>query len=349
MRSIERLWYEDTLAGRIARAGLAVPAALYAGVVRARGALYDHGGFAVHAPLIPVLSLGNLSVGGTGKTPLAAWAAAQLRALGASPALLLRGYGEDEPLVHAALNPDVPVVVDADRVRGVEHARASGADCVVLDDGFQHRRIARTADWVLVSAEQFDRSRRLLPAGPMREPLSALSRAHVLVVTRKSAGADAASALAGRLAHLVPSGAWAVCRLAPSGVVDTADGTSHGIERLRGARVVAVAAIGVPAAFFAQLRELGVAELREVPLSDHHRYTTHDVDRLTSRATGADAVVCTLKDAVKLAPLWPHATLPLWYVSQRAEIERGRDVLDASLATILSARPGTPSTAGAAG
>jgi tetraacyldisaccharide 4'-kinase len=347
--AIERLWYDDTLAARIARMGLAVPAALYGGVVRARGALYDHRGLRVHATRIPVLSLGNLSVGGTGKTPLAAWAAAQLRSLGAAPAVLLRGYGDDEPLVHAALNPDVPVVVDADRVRGVERARGSGADCVVLDDGFQHRRVARTADWVLVSAEPFERSSRLLPAGPMREPVSALSRAHLLVVTRKSAGADAAVAVAERLADRVPGGATAVCRLTPSGLVDTADGTAHGTDRLRGRRVLAVAAIGAPAAFYAQLRELGASELREVPRPDHHRYTSHDVERLLAQAAGADAVVCTLKDAVKLSPLWPHASVPLLYVSQRVEIEQGRAFLDASLATILSARPGTSSTAGTPG
>ena len=349
MSSLERLWYDDTLAARAVRTGLAVPAALYGGVVRVRGMLYDLGGLRAHAPAIPVLSVGNLSVGGTGKTPLSAWAAARLRALGARPAVLLRGYGDDETLVHAALNPDIPVVVDADRVRGVERARAGGADCVVLDDGFQHRRVARTADWVLVSAEQFDRSRRLLPAGPLREPVSALTRAALVVVTRKSAGAEAANALADRLAHHAGGVPTAVCRLTLSDVVRASDGASQGTQRLRGARVLAVAAIGAPEAFFAQLRDLGVADLREVALPDHHGYGAQDVERLLRDARGSDAVVCTLKDAVKLAPLWPHASMPLWYVSQRAEIERGGDVLDASLATILTARSGTPSTAGNAG
>src|SRR5437764_1070790 len=99
-----------------------------------------------HPPAVPVLGLGNLSVGGTGKTPIAAWAAAELRHLGAHPAMLLRGYGNDEPLVHGELNHRVPVVVNADRVIGVEQAVAAGADCVILDDGFQHRRLARQVD-----------------------------------------------------------------------------------------------------------------------------------------------------------------------------------------------------------
>ncbi|MEO8561477.1 MAG: tetraacyldisaccharide 4'-kinase [bacterium] len=349
MTALERLWYGDTASVRVARVVLGPPAALYEAIVRARALLYERGALDVRQQTVPVLSVGNLSVGGTGKTPIAAWAAARLRALGARPAIVLRGYGGDETLVHAALNPDVPVVVDADRPRGVERARAAGADCVVLDDGFQHRRLARTADWVLVAAEQFARSHRLLPAGPLREPLSALARAQVLVVTRKSASPDAAAEVVEALSRSAPGVPAVVCRLALVELVNMADRAVHSLARLRGARVVGVAAIGAPEAFFAQLRELGVSELRELAFPDHHRFTPRDVDRIVRDAVGSDAVVCTLKDAVKLAPLWPRHALPLWYVSQQAEIERGGMALDASLAVILSARASISSTAGAAG
>jgi tetraacyldisaccharide 4'-kinase len=349
MRAIERLWYDDALAARLARVVLAPPAALYGAIVRARGALYDRGTLNVHPAALPVLSVGNLSVGGTGKTPLAAWAAARLLAGGARPAIVLRGYGGDETLVHAALNPDVLVVADADRVRGVERARAGGADCVVLDDGFQHRRLSRTADWVLVAAEQFPRSHRLLPAGPLREPLSAMRRAHVLIVTRKSATLDVAAAVGERLTKLAAGTPAVVCRLAPSALIGATDGARAELSRLRDARVVAVAAIGAPAPFFAQVRELGASALRELAFPDHHRFTRQDVDEVIAQCAGWDVVVCTLKDAVKLAPLWPHGAPPLWYVSQQAEIERGGTALDASLAEILSARASHSSTAGAAG
>ncbi|HEV7993009.1 MAG TPA: tetraacyldisaccharide 4'-kinase [Gemmatimonadaceae bacterium] len=349
MTSLERIWYDDALAARLARAALAPPAALYEAIVRARGALYDRGTLGVRRASLPVLSVGNLSVGGTGKTPIAAWAATRLRALGAHPSIVLRGYGGDETLVHARLNPDVPVIADADRVRGVERARVQGADCVVLDDGFQHRRLARTADWVLVAAEQFARSRRLLPAGPLREPVSALRRAQLLIVTRKSATFDIAESVADQLAAGAHGVATAVCRLALSAVVNTLDGEEHPLARVRGARIVAVAAIGAPAAYFAQLRALGVSALREIAFPDHHAFDRRDVDHVVHESGGYDAVVCTLKDAVKLAPLWPHVALPLWYVSQQAEIERGGTALDASLAEILSARAGISSTAGAAG
>jgi tetraacyldisaccharide 4'-kinase len=346
--AIDELWFGDSVAARAARLALWPASALFGAVIRARGAMYDRGLLPVHAPALPVLSIGNVAVGGTGKTPVAAWAAARLTAAGAHPALLLRGYGGDEPLVHGELNPEVPVLANADRVAGVRDARARGADCVVLDDAFQHRRLARTADWVLVDAEREATVARLLPAGPAREPASALRRADVVIVTRKSATRDAAEALAARIAH--DTGVdTAICHLALGAVVEASSGQFHPLERLRGARVLAVAAIGAPASFFAQLRAAGAAELRTVSFRDHHVFDSSDVARLVADGARADAVVCTLKDAVKLAPLWPHGAMPLWYVSLHARIERAERALDASLERILSARANASSTAGDAG
>ena len=351
MSTVDAIWYGESLFAQLARVSLAPASLAYGGVVQLRSTLYDRGWLRSHTPVLPVLSLGNLSVGGTGKTPIAAWAASELRRLGAHPAVLLRGYGNDEPLVHGELNHRVPVVVNADRVIGVEQAASAGADCVILDDGFQHRRLARQVDWVLVAAEQFERSARLLPAGPMRESPRALARASVVIVTRKSASLELAEEIAHRLAAPSRRAASAICELVPDGVVDAVKRQRHPLAMLSGARVVAVAAIGSPAPFFAQLRAAGVAELHEFALRDHHHYAPSDVDRFVRAARGADAVVCTLKDAVKLAPQWPHGVPPLWYVSQRVEIARGRASLDASLAAMLAARAGAghTSTAGSAG
>lgn len=348
MSVLERLWFDDSAPARAARLALAPAALLYETAMKLRGALYEHDVLHVHAAAIPVLAIGNLSVGGTGKTPLAAWAASRLRAAGARPAVLIRGYGGDEPLVHGILNPDIPVITDPDRVAGARKALAAGADCAILDDGFQHRRLSRIADWVLVAAEQPPEPARALPAGPWREPPSALRRASVAIVTRKSASLETASALAARLsaAHDVDC---AVVHLTPSDVVDARSNVSLGLARLHGARVLAVAAIGAPAAFVAQLRALGVAECESLAFRDHHRFTESDVADIVRMASGVGAVVCTLKDAVKLTPLWPRAALPLWYVSQRAEVERGEHLLDASLASVVSARASISSTAGTAG
>jgi tetraacyldisaccharide 4'-kinase len=262
--------------------------------------------------------------------------------------VVLRGYGDDEPLVHERLNPGTTVVRDADRVRGARTAHAIGADCVVLDDAFQHRRIARTADWVLVSAERVGRTTHVLPAGPLREPPAALARADLAIVTRKIAPLERAVAVAERIESATDTPS-AIVHLTPHALVDAHDGTTRALESLRGARVVAVAAVGEPDAFFTQVRELGARDVRAVAFRDHHAFTSADVARLLHVATSAEAVVCTLKDAVKLAPQWPAQGMPLWYVSQRAAIERGAHHLDASLALVLAARANTPSTAGAAG
>ena len=348
MTALERVWYGESLAARLGRAALWPAAVGYEAAVRVRGALYDRHLLASIGASIPVLAVGNVSVGGTGKTPVAAWAVARLRERGAKPAVVLRGYGDDEPRVHELLNPGATVVCDADRVRGVRTAHAAGADCVVLDDAFQHRRLARTADWVLVSAERFATATRVLPAGPLREPTAALARADVAIVTRKSALPALAVTVAERIAAERQIGV-AVMHLAPSALVDARDGTSRALEILRDVRVVAVAAIGEPEAFFAQLRALGARDLHGVSYRDHHAFTATDVAQLVRAAASADVVVCTLKDAVKLAPQWPDAAVPLWYVSQRAEVERGAELLDASLALVLAARVSSSSTAGAAG
>ena len=348
MFALERVWYGDSIAARLGRAALWPAEQAFAAAARLRGAMYDRGLLETCEPAIPALSVGNLSVGGTGKTPVAAWAVARLRERGAHPAVVLRGYGGDEPLVHEVLNPGTPVVSDPDRIRGTRTAQAAGADCVVLDDAFQHRRLARTADWVLVSAERSTHTSHVLPAGPLREPTRALARADVAIITRKAASPALAESAAERVESMTRAGA-AIVHLAPSALVDARDGASRSLDALRGARVVAVAAIGEPEAFHTQLRGLGVRDLGAVSFRDHHPFDAADVAQLLRSAASADAVVCTLKDAVKLAPLWPDGSVPLWYVSQRAEVERGAHLLDASLALVLAARASTPSTTGAAG
>ena len=345
MTIVERLWYGDDVGARVARAALAPAGWLYGAAIGARAWRFDHTANAMTASALPALSLGNITVGGTGKTPVAAWAAAALEARGAHPAVLMRSYGDDEPLVHARLNPTVPVVVDADRVRGAIRAREGGADCVILDDGFQHRHIARVSDWVLVSAERWRNDLRMLPAGPLREPVSALSRADVLLVTRKSAPLPAADVIAQRLREQLPTLGIAVCHLAFDAVVNARTQERQAVSWLSGRRIVAAAAVGDSAAFFAQLEACG-ARLDARPYRDHYAFTPADAAVLVAAADRRDGLVCTLKDAVKLAPLWPANAAPLWYVSQIAVIERGAAVLDRALVTVLAARQAVTSTAG---
>lgn len=338
----ERVWYGHGTAAAAARAALAPAAVLFRAAAAGRSALYDRGLFGAHALGAPALGVGNLTVGGTGKTPVAAWACAELAARGARPALLMRGVGDDEARVHALLNPSVPVVADPDRVRGAARALALGADALVLDDAFQHRRARRDADLVLVSAERFDaRAVRALPAGPYREGLGALARASVAVVTRKSASPAGAREAANALRPWVPGGAVAVVHLAADGLRRWDGDETRPLTALRGAAVLAAAGVGDPGAFAAQLRAAG-ADVALVRRPDHHAYTDDDAAELASRATSARFgpspwVVTTLKDAVKLGPRWPRGAPPLWYVSQRVTVERGADLLAARLDAVAAA------------
>ncbi len=334
---VERLWQGEDAGAQIGRAALAPAEALYAGIVALRGAMYGSGLLRSHELALPSVSVGNLSVGGTGKTPVAAWIAAELVARGARPAIVLRGYGDDEPLVHATLNPTVPVIVSPDRVRGAERARVVGADVAVLDDAFQHRRARRSADIVLVSADRWPRRVRLLPAGPWREPLRALRRASLAIVTRKAASAEDARIVAAAVAHAAPRLPVATFHLRP----DMLRGAGHPGERalstLSGQAVQAIAAIGDPDAFVQQLEATG-ARVRPVIFPDHYAYTVADAERIALEGARADVSVCTLKDAVKLAHLWPRAAAPLWYVSQRVTVERGEVAIASLLDSLVAMR-----------
>lgn len=343
MSVVERIWYGAGM-GAVARAALAPVSAAFEIAQSARGALYDHSILETFDPALPVLSVGNLTVGGTGKTPVSAWFAGRLRDHGARPGIVLRGYrGAEEADVHRRLNPDMPVIVNPDRLAGIRDAAGLGADVVVLDDAFQHRSVGRAADVVLVSAEQLTRSTRLLPAGPWREPISAARRADHIIITRKSASdADVESAVRrlGQAANTVPQ---SIVRLSPASLA-AMDGAIEPLEALRGADVLAIAAIGEPLAFVAQLESLG-ARVTLRAFRDHHRFSDDEIRRLAADVPARGVAVCTLKDAVKLAGRWP-ASSRLWYVSQQLQVEHGASELDRLAQRVLDARAVPKTTSG---
>lgn len=382
LHGVERLWFSPDALARAARTALVPLELAYGGAVALRGKLYDSGALSIRPAPIPAISVGNLTVGGTGKTPVSAWLAHELATGGATPAVVLRGYGNDETLVHRLLNPGMAVIASTDRAAGMDRAAGLGCDVAVLDDAFQHRRAARTADVVLVSTERWSERRHLLPAGPWREPLSALERASLVVVTRKSASAEAARDVAGRVARVAAGVPTATVHLAirelrslllgtdgaPRGTMpDDHSAPAHDESPRRGSEacapvrdsyplstiagrcVLAISAIGDPRAFERQLAALGArVEARSFP--DHHRFTAGEVVRLSSIAAelaraagdGLPVVVCTLKDAVKLVTRWPRNAPRLWYVSQQPEVESGRLELDALITRTFAARHHQP-------
>lgn len=345
---IDRLWYGEGRAAGTLRLLLRPAERVFGGVAGVRDMLYDAGWLPTREPVLPAISIGNLTVGGTGKTPIAAWIARELAVRGAHPALVLRGYGDDEPLVHRTLNPDIPVVVGADRVEAIARAQGLGADVAVLDDAFQHRRVRRVADFVLVSADRWTAVVHLLPAGPWREPLRAIRRATLIIVTRKAATDADVDVVNARLAAAAPHVPRVTVSLQPRELVHaTNEPERAALDTLAGARVRVVAAIADPVSFQRQLERLG-ARVEPFFFRDHHAFSDADVAAMTTGPGPGDRVVCTLKDAVKLAPRWPRlgGGPALWYVSQHVMVERGVGGVEHILDDLVRTRFKTPPTAG---
>jgi tetraacyldisaccharide 4'-kinase len=308
---------------------------LYGWVATVRNTLYDRGALRVHSGAIPVVSVGNLTVGGTGKTPCAAYLVSELLAAGHRPAVVMRGYGDDERHLHGRMNPGVAVVTGADRVTGIRSAAAGGADVVVLDDGFQHRRAHRDLDIVLISAERWRDDLEMLPAGPLREPLRSLGRADLVIVTRKSARDEDVASVVGAVRALpFVRCEIAVASLEPSGVVSARSGTEIPLDALRGERVLGVAGIGDPASFFEQLRQLG-AVVTERRFRDHHAYSQAEAANLAAASVSHKYVVSTEKDAVKLLAVWPANGPELWYLSQAVRLTKGASLVAAALVKLF--------------
>ena len=322
-------------AGAALRLLMAPAEAGYAAVVGARNGAYDRGWLRSERVGVPVISIGNLSVGGAGKTPFAAWVARRLREWGRRPAIALRGYGEDEILLHHELNPDVPVFRGRRRVEAAREAIAAGCDAVVLDDAFQHRALARDLDVVLVPVEGWEPRPRLVPRGPWREGPRALTRADVVVLTRKSADAARAAAVEAEVARLHPRVPIVRCALLPSQLAALHGGDAMPIDALAGRRVLAVAALAIPAPFIHHLRQAG-AEVEALTYPDHHPFTDDDAANLMARA-GGRMMVMTHKDAVKLRALLPPSA-QAYVLEQRVVVESGADALDALLRRALEGR-----------
>ncbi len=306
-----------------------------------RNRRYDRlGGTAVGG--LVVVSVGNLAVGGTGKTPLASWIVRQLSASGRHPALLLRGYGRDEALLHALWTPDVPVFVGADRVACAREARDSGSDFVVLDDGFQHRALSRSLDIVLLAVED-PFPGPVLPCGPYREAASALGRADALILTRRSASVAEARrleqvvhGLEGISGGLVKGSVRLVAAdLRRLGVAHRPRGPASvsASNRLADAtppprleNPVVLTAIARPDTFLRDVESATVGSAELMAFGDHHDFTASDVRGVRARA-GSRPIVMTEKDAVKLTD-FRNILGEAWVLGQSLEWDWGEgDVL----------------------
>jgi tetraacyldisaccharide 4'-kinase len=332
-RLIRWLWTSRRLDARLARAGLAPLAGLWRAAVTARNLAFDRGWITVRDLPLPAVAVGNLTVGGSGKTPIASWIANHYVGRGVVPAILLRGYGRDEALVHQHNVPEAIVISDPDRAAGAGRAVDQGAQVLVLDDAFQRRDIFRDLNVLLVAAETGRASRWSLPAGPWREPLGNAKRADAIIVTRKRADQAAAAEIASQLRGMI-AGPVGVVHLGVARYAGMVSGRSRDRGELSGKRVVAASAIADPEAFIAQTKATG-AQVQPATWRDHHEFRDEDVAWLARAARKADFVVLTEKDAVKLRDRWP-ASIPEPLVAELAiNWEQGHDDLVARLDRLL--------------
>jgi tetraacyldisaccharide 4'-kinase len=315
-----------------------------------RRALYDRGLLAAHRAPVPVISVGNLTVGGTGKTPLVDYLLKLMQNRGYRVAVVSRGYGGrgagrvgvvcaglgpllpaetcgDEPYLLARRNPSSLVVVAPCRADGVRHAVENlAADLIILDDGFQHLAVARDLDIVLLDARRPLGNGRLLPAGILREHPDALKRAGLMILTRSEGVEPSPLKLDCPLIR---------CRHRLASEAVDLSGVTMPLSGLRAKRGVAFAGIADPENFFAALAAAGLQLLRTIPLFDHEAYDGATLAMIAEASRDADFLVTTEKDGVKLSHLhWP---VPCYQVPMTLEFfDEGSLLLEQALAAVVN-------------
>ncbi len=378
---------------RVARPLLRLASLGYGTAVRTRNALYDLNVLQVHRVDAAVFCVGNLTTGGTGKTPFVAWLVKYLQGKGLRVAILTRGYKSnvrathasplpdhaDEPAELAAACPGAPIIVNPDRVAGAEEAitmcetangrtgeranagtspiprfahspipasdqRSSSGDgplVLVMDDGFQHRRLARNLDILTIDATEPFGYGRLLPAGLLREPLGGLRRAHAVVLTRcDQVAAEALGRIESTIRNINPSLVIARSSHAPS-AVRRADGSESGPAELKNKATFAFCGIGNPDGFLRTLESCGCRIVGKRILDDHQAYSDALLADLhaQAKASGAELLLTTQKDWTKIRPLnLPSPPPALAYLVIELGLAGGAETLTALIDGTLAGR-----------
>jgi len=325
------------------RLGLRAASMPYELAVRLRNAAYENGWLKSERVAAAVVSVGNLTAGGTGKTPFVEYVARFYRNLHRRVTILSRGYGgaggcNDEARVLEQNLPDVPHLQGVDRIALARKAVSEWkSDVLVLDDGFQHRRLARDVEVVLIDATAPWGHGYLLPRGLLREPPSSLRRADVVVLSRcDQAPAEQRERLCRTLSRIAPHKPIVETTHRPV-ELSNSDGENAPLELLRNSPAAAFCGIGNPEAFRRSLLDLGarLEEFRVYP--DHHAYDQRDVEELhrwADRLPAGASIVTTQKDVVKMR-LSRLGDRPFWWLRIRLHVEAGQDALDGCLRSAI--------------
>ena len=325
------------LAATLLLAGLIVLSRFYELAISLRNLAYRRGWLKSFPPPVPTICVGNLTTGGTGKTPLVAWLCQQLleRCPDQRGAILTRGYrsgsqGLDEPALLAQQCPTLEVVINPDRVAGAQTAVSQHeAQWLVMDDGLQHRRLRRHLNIVAMDATCPYGYGRLLPAGLLREPINELRRAQAVVLTR----ADQVTPqeiweIRHNLDKLTSNLVVAEASHVPQRIVDLA-GREQPLENLAGRKILAFCGIGNPQAFYRTLADLKAEVIDTHSFSDHHACSEQDLNDLMAQAQRqqADLLVTTQKNALTLPKFAAELPVQIVYLEVAIEITAGRDDL----------------------
>jgi tetraacyldisaccharide 4'-kinase len=326
------------------RAGLKGLSLIYGGAIRSRNRAFDLGIKRVHKASVPVISVGNLTAGGTGKTPFVAWLANWFHDKEVRVSILSRGYRSlsedvnDEKMVLDQLCPEVPHVQNPNRVAAASSAcRNHDSQILILDDGFQHRRLARDLDLVLIDALNPWGYAAILPRGLLREPIESLRRADLVLITR----ADQCTArlkqeIIEQIQDICPEKACVEVAFPAESLVN-AEGNSSPLSTLSGKSIAGFCGIGNPDSFHKSLSDAGfdVSSFRSFP--DHHHYSLEDLEEIGqwAKLSGAEAILATQKDLVKIKRTELNG-LPLWAVRIGTRILKGSEILESHLQSILN-------------
>lgn len=334
---------EKSIEAGILRGILTLAEPFYAGVMSIRNWMYDEQWLGSFKAPMPVVSVGNITSGGTGKTPMTHWLVKRLSTRGYTPAVLLRGYksagGESDEVRLLKNLLGERVHANPDRVKGANEVQQKWADTnlLILDDGFQHRRIRRDFNLVMVDATEPFGFGHVLPRGLLREPLAGLARADALVISRSDQIAEVElKKLEERLHGLSPRAGIYRARHQWTGLA-RGDGEEMGLDGLKGVKWIAAAGIGNPGALEKQLQQIEGEFKRGVWFEDHYNYKISDVTRLLElmKESDAQAIVVTEKDWVKLEKWVPELDKSHFFrLKLEMSLDRGDGLIDLLMACL---------------
>ena len=293
---------------------------------------YLKGWVKVCRPKTTVISIGNITLGGTGKTPLVIMLSHYLRQTGHKVAVLIRGYGPgkiaDEALVLEKNLSGIPVLTGADRITNVEKAQTEhSADTIILDDGFQHWKLARDLNIVSIDSLNPFGNGYLLPRGILREPISALKRAEIIVITGSGQSEDIAKDLDSRIKDINPEALIVQAQRTPIYLTGLQDEERLGLELINDKPISLFCGIGNPDNFKKTLTSLGARLEAEFVFGDHHLYTPADLEQIItlSQEKGIEKIITTQKDAVRLNGLEDNNNILVLHIEMRIKLEQQKE------------------------